>query len=93
MTGLAARQVALERHRAAPSCGRGRRAMAAAPSTPRVFDIPPTINRQCPDHGVLPTHRLAQARQRPEQEPSRWIFGPHRDMDVNRRFTLKSIST
>ena len=47
-----------------------------------------------PDHGVLPTHRLAQARQRPEQEPSRWIFGPHRDdMDVNRPFTLKSSST
>ena len=35
LTGLAARpQVTLERHHAAPSCGRGRRAMAAAPSAP-----------------------------------------------------------
>ena len=27
-----------------------------------------------------------------EKGASRWIFGPHREMDVNRRFTFKSLS-
>ena len=37
-----------------------------------------------------PPHQLELLK---EKGASRWIFGPHRDTDLNRRFTLKSLST
>ena len=43
----------------------------------------------CGDDADRPPHQELLR----EKGASRWIFGPHRDTDLNRRFTLKSLST